>query len=140
MSSSLYREFPRESYIKNTLGRPRYKWQYNMYIIYVSFHYRLKTRATLPRETKAQTCQTACPDISEIVITILGVSECLETIKVRVVHIQKKRGKEKGSCKYVSGNEWFFSFIEKLYSNINTLNCISKSLLIINIISSKHTF
>jgi hypothetical protein len=61
----------------------------------IRFHCRLKTRATWPTETKAQMCQTACPDISETVIPILGVSKCLETLKVRVVHRQKRKQKRK---------------------------------------------
>jgi len=70
----------------------------------IRFHYRLKTRATWPTETKTETYKTTCPDISVTVIPILGVSKCLETLgvfkcfetfKLRVFSQKKRKERNK---------------------------------------------
>jgi hypothetical protein len=47
---------------------------------------------------------------------ILGVSKCFETLKCQLFTDKRAREREikkdKDSCKYMSGNEWLFSFIE----------------------------
>jgi hypothetical protein len=85
-------------------------------------------------------CQTACPNISETVIPILGVSKCLETLKYELFTGKRENRERKEFMLICERKRKVFLVSLKNYIQKHTFNSIYNILLITYIIRSKYMF